>query len=664
MSRKYNNRLKIFKKLKRGEYIVTKYNTFKSWTFSSKQFLKSFKFLDEITITKNTAPINCSDFYTAGYDCALIGNGEGIVVNWIYGKSQYQNKGTYKIVLTKTITGTCSCLFLTPSTEKNAKTDIPYLFDVFQGRYLNKLEYPLGKLPLKSEIYIHPANITQSVDPHLIYSLINHNYYKTNIDEENYNDGYYINASTKRNLYESCSILQIRQDIFGNGIKRNSFELNDYNLSGSLSSVVTIKDDGNSNLYVTAINTGSFVSNKNLLLYLSFNEKFKSKIESKLDYNDILDYSIHRNNALVPSGSYYSYGFLSSGSIEEPVGTAVNCTGNPIVIKHINEYEFTNDDDFCISFFISGSIANQNTGSAFSYILAKQQYTTQVVKNQYSKKIDYRNLKTLSGVYPFSIRLINTGSDAGKLHFSRYGGTNEAIVTSSIVISDSYNHIVCQKSGSYLQLYVNGTLNTSASADVNGSVYNVADILIGSLNGQPTTKYYGLLDEIRIYNKPLTLDEIQSLAKTDCYDLQALQTNKIGNIFYNTGTVVLSSLIPTYKNILLGKSGSLMYEDINSNYYGFDGKFKSEKKIFQHEIVIPIKSNEFNYSSNPTLKKNNLANSVEFKPFVSQSAFNVYFTTIGLYNSAYELLAVAKLVNPLPKYQDKDLNVIVKFDVE
>jgi hypothetical protein len=30
----------------------------------------------------------------------------------------------------------------------------------------------------------------------------------------------------------------------------------------------------------------------------------------------------------------------------------------------------------------------------------------------------------------------------------------------------------------------------------------------------------------------------------------------------------------------------------------------------------------------------------------------------------YELVAVAKLVNPLPKYQDKDLNIIVRFDVE
>jgi hypothetical protein len=86
--------------------------------------------------------------------------------------------------------------------------------------------------------------------------------------------------------------------------------------------------------------------------------------------------------------------------------------------------------------------------------------------------------------------------------------------------------------------------------------------------------------------------------------------------------------------------------------------------IYHHEIVIPVRGHEFNYSSNPTLKKNNSANSTEFKSFVSSSSFNVYFTSIGLYNRNYELVAVAKLNTPLPKYQDKDLNVIVKFDVE
>jgi hypothetical protein len=662
MSRNNVNRLKIFKKIKRGEYIISKYNVYKSYTFSSNQFLKAFKFLNDITITKRSAPIGCESFYDEGYDCSLLKNGEGIVINWVYGFSQTQNTGIYKIVLTKTLSGVCNCIYLTPTIEKNVKSELPYVFDVMQGRYLDKTQYPLGKLPLVSQIYT-PPNLTQSFDPYLIYSVINHNYYKSNIDEVDYNSGYFINPKTDRVLYESCSVFQIRQDLFGDGVKRNSFQLYDYSMSGSNLPEIIIKDDGSSNLYVQNINTGSFVSTSNLLLYLGFNEKFKSRIENRINYNDIEDLSLNKNNGNVPSGAFYANGFLTSGSITENIGTALNCTGRSVFVKHIDKYTFTNEDEFAISFFMSASTSTQNTGSAFGYVFCKQEFTTQQVKNKVTKNFDFKNLKTLSGVYPFSIRLINTGSDAGKLYFSRYGGTNEAFITSSYPVTDAYNHIVCQKSGSEFQLFINGVLDSTGNCDVNGSVYNASDILIGSLN-KPLTEYYGLIDEIRLYNKALTVEEIQSLANTDYYNVGALQTNKIGNIFYNTGTAIVSSLMPSYKNVLLGKSGSLVYNDEFDNYYGFSGKFKSEKKLFQHEIVVPIRANEFNFSSNPTLKKNNLANSTEFKPFVSESAFNIYFTTIGLYNRNYELVAVAKLVNPLPKYQDKDLNIIIRFDVE
>jgi hypothetical protein len=49
--------------------------------------------------------------------------------------------------------------------------------------------------------------------------------------------------------------------------------------------------------------------------------------------------------------------------------------------------------------------------------------------------------------------------------------------------------------------------------------------------------------------------------------------------------------------------------------------------------------------------------------YVTSSYFNPYMTTIGLYNDDRELLAVAKLANPLEKRDDVDMNVIVRFDM-
>jgi len=49
--------------------------------------------------------------------------------------------------------------------------------------------------------------------------------------------------------------------------------------------------------------------------------------------------------------------------------------------------------------------------------------------------------------------------------------------------------------------------------------------------------------------------------------------------------------------------------------------------------------------------------------YVSNPYFNPYITTIGLYNKDKELVAVAKLANPLEKRDDVDMNVIVRFDM-
>lgn len=661
MKKKLKYNLQIFKKLKRGNYIVTPFHAHKTIKISSNEYLDKYKFIEPITFQKKVSPSSCNDFYSNGYDCNLIQNGEAVIVNWIYGQSVKQNKGIYTIVLTKENDGNCKCRYLGLSKSIDNNKSKPFLFNVYKSFYLNKKMYPLGKLQYNSDFYI-PTDTTQSYDPYLMYSYIDHNFYKTNYDDVQYNNPYYTNNLSVRYLYESANILKIRQDLFGYGIKHKSFNAYDFSSVDYDQTPTHIYDDGNNNLLVSNIDTNAIVDTTNMILYLSFDEKFKYKIENQKSYDEIIDYSSYKTNAFSISGSYYKNGFYTSGSSIEPVGTALSCDGYPVYVEHAPHYEFNVDTDYAVSFFISASINTNSPESPYSFIVAKQDYTTNFVKNNISNTIDYKYTKSLTGVYPFSIRLINSGSDSGKLYFSRYGGVNEAYVTSSTYITGSYHHIICQKSGSVFEIYVDGVLNSTGSCVVNGSVYNTSPIFIGALFDTESA-YNGLIDELRIYNRSLTISEISSLSNIDFNNLQALQTNKVGNIFYDTGTVVITSVNPKYKNMFLGKSGSLMYES-SSIYYGFDATFNSSKAIYQHEIIIPIRSYEFNFSSNPTLKKDNKSNTTEFKPFVSSSEFNVYFTTIGLYNNNYELVAVAKLNTPIPKYQDKDLNIIVRFDTE
>tara|TARA_Y100000592_G_scaffold45373_1_gene72000 strand:+ start:58601 stop:59647 length:1047 start_codon:yes stop_codon:yes gene_type:complete len=69
-------------------------------------------------------------------------------------------------------------------------------------------------------------------------------------------------------------------------------------------------------------------------------------------------------------------------------------------------------------------------------------------------------------------------------------------------------------------------------------------------------------------------------------------------------------------------------------------------------------ANKFNYSSNPTYTT---GSKIRVKNIASDNPVS-YITTVGLYNAANELLAVAKLSEPLKKTVDTDLTIRVRLD--
>lgn len=89
--------------------------------------------------------------------------------------------------------------------------------------------------------------------------------------------------------------------------------------------------------------------------------------------------------------------------------------------------------------------------------------------------------------------------------------------------------------------------------------------------------------------------------------------------------------------------------------------FKSEHTVYEQQIICSVKNNEFLLSYNPSLSE--VSNDeVVLREFVSNSNFTPYITTIGLYNDDDELLAVAKLSQPIPKSSKIDLNFIIKLE--
>jgi hypothetical protein len=134
-------------------------------------------------------------------------------------------------------------------------------------------------------------------------------------------------------------------------------------------------------------------------------------------------------------------------------------------------------------------------------------------------------------------------------------------------------------------------------------------------------------------------------------------SNIKGNIFYDRGLIVLA------KDIVSGSTLS-----------NFDLKFRSTKTIYENEIFLSVLENEFNVSTNPTaINWNSDRTYGEIKPEFLQydvsasvdpngSYLAPYITTIGLYDDNLNMVAVAKLPQPIKSLPDYPINFIVRFD--
>ena len=230
---------------------------------------------------------------------------------------------------------------------------------------------------------------------------------------------------------------------------------------------------------------------------------------------------------------------------------------------------------------------------------------------------------------------------------------------------------------------------------------------------------YASTDERNLENELVVLSIPQELygdgIKYDSVRIEDFQTSKVytddgnsnlldstgsicGNVFYDRGLVVLS------KGIVSGSSMGSFFLD-----------FRSTKTIYENEIFLSVLESEFNVSQNPTANyeiggivetftvtnpydtvsyNNTLTRKIytagtkyirtKQYPFTSSlnpnkfgsfddylesgsidptgSYLAPYITTIGLYDDDLNMVAVAKLPQPIKSLPDYPLNFIVRFD--
>ena len=104
-------------------------------------------------------------------------------------------------------------------------------------------------------------------------------------------------------------------------------------------------------------------------------------------------------------------------------------------------------------------------------------------------------------------------------------------------------------------------------------------------------------------------------------------------------------------------SGSGAMTAVTGRTYGMQAR--SSEQVKSSFYFVRVKNAEYNYSNNPSFVTGSLGE-LRYTTFVNDP--QTFITTIGLYNNNRELLAVAKLSQPLLKNKTKETLIKVKLD--
>ena len=154
-----------------------------------------------------------------------------------------------------------------------------------------------------------------------------------------------------------------------------------------------------------------------------------------------------------------------------------------------------------------------------------------------------------------------------------------------------------------------------------------------------------------------------------------LKSITVGNVIYEHGIIVFTG---GTRQEGTGESGSYGDAEYGSGFYGgrtvgnndsenfvktsnITCSFSSSFTIYETQYKCTIGESEFNYTLNPSII-NSGSNIGAMQSFATESYFDPYVTTVGLYNNDQELLAVGKLAQPLPTSKTTDTTILVNID--
>jgi hypothetical protein len=223
-----------------------------------------------------------------------------------------------------------------------------------------------------------------------------------------------------------------------------------------------------------------------------------------------------------------------------------------------------------------------------------------------------------------------------QLYYSNYISGSNGLISNAATASFNTDGTITGPA--YTTNYINSLPNTTGSLRYFVSTGNVGIVSIPS-------KYYGNYIQPNSLRITISASAIPSGSYYDDGEGNLISSSYFGgNVIYQDGIIALTGT----------GSGVGTISSVTNI------EFQSSITLYETQYKCTIRANEYNGSLNPSLLKSGSTDT--YKDFVTGSDFSPYVTTIGLYNENQELLAVAKLAQPLPTSQTTDTTILINID--
>lgn len=254
-----------------------------------------------------------------------------------------------------------------------------------------------------------------------------------------------------------------------------------------------------------------------LLLVFSFCKECIAQVDLQ---NNLIAYFPFDMDVLDYSGNEHHGQLFGASQVEGIFGNAYKFDGldDYIFVNYDQELHFEQGANFAISFWYKRDKTNEF--------------------NVAGDLISIWDSEHLDNPYSYAVRLFTKHSDRkGQLAVGRYDGNDfdcyhVPYTYSHPVRDEEWHHALYQlDENDYLQLYIDGEFSSEILDETTCALTSESDLYIGIrsiyFDSSGNRPFSGSIDEVRIYGRTLTNDEIAALSSTTVTSVEVLMDEKV-----------------------------------------------------------------------------------------------------------------------------------------